>query len=343
MLTTQQATLRHFFHAVMPLDLLKDGPKPFRLMGQNIVLFLDAEGAPQALEDRCCHRTARLSKGWMNGGQLVCGYHGWEYDGTGQVVRIPQFEPGARLPDYRVRSFHCEAKYGYAWVALDAPIRPIFDIPEEGKPGWRRIHQFYERWDCAAMRLMENSFDNAHFSFVHKGTFGNMQKPHPGRYNIAETDYGFHAEAMTHANNPPDGHRVSGCTDPEIDRYLRSDWYLPFGRRFDMEYPSGIHHILISYATPIDDDAIQVVQFLYRNDTEQDCPAELLIEWDGRIVAEDKAVLESTEADVTLDISRKVEMHMPSDQPSLIIRKRLMELLAQRNEPEATALYASTG
>ena len=340
MLTTKQSVLRRFWHAVMPLDHLAEGPRPFRLMGEDIVLFLDDQGKPAALQDRCCHRTAKLSKGWVRDGQIQCGYHGWTFDGGGRLTRIPQFGPDDKLPAYAVKAYHCQARYGYAWVALDDPLVPLFDIPEEDMPGWRRIPQFYEVWDCAALRLMENSFDNAHFSFVHKGTFGNMTKPHPGRYEINETPYGFHAEAWTHANNPPDGHIVSGTTEPEIDRYLRSDWFLPFGRRFDMQYPSGIRHILISYATPIEDDRIQVVQFLYRNDTEADCPAAKLIDWDGKIVAEDKAVLESTQPDVTLDIGQKVEMHMPSDRPSLIIRRRLMELLQAQGEPEVTSLYA---
>ena len=64
MLVTQQPVLRHFWHAVMPLSALAQGPKPFTLLGENIVLFLDGTGEPAALRDRCCHRTARLSKGW---------------------------------------------------------------------------------------------------------------------------------------------------------------------------------------------------------------------------------------------------------------------------------------
>ena len=55
---------RKFWHAVMPLSALADGPKPFTLLGEDIVLFLDETGAPAALKDRCCHRTAKLSKGW---------------------------------------------------------------------------------------------------------------------------------------------------------------------------------------------------------------------------------------------------------------------------------------
>jgi phenylpropionate dioxygenase-like ring-hydroxylating dioxygenase large terminal subunit len=52
MLTTQQPVFRQFWHAVMPLSQLADGPQPFTLLGENIVLFLDEHGEPAALKDR---------------------------------------------------------------------------------------------------------------------------------------------------------------------------------------------------------------------------------------------------------------------------------------------------
>jgi len=337
MLTTKQRVLRRFWYAVIALEDLKGGPKPFRLLGEDIVLFLGKDGKPAALRDRCCHRTSKLSKGWINDGQIVCGYHGWQYDREGRLTRIPQLDPHLPVPDERVKTYPCQARYGYAWVALDDPVRPLFEVPEDSDPAFRRIPQFYESWRTSPLRLMENSFDNAHFSFVHRGTFGNLQQPKPGRYSIDETEGGFYAEAVTHALNPPSAQPVTGCTEPEIDRVLRSTWYLPFGRRFDMEFPSGIRHIIISYATPIDDDSIQVVQLLYRNDKEADCPARLLVEWDAKIIAEDKDVLESTDPDIVLDVRSSEEAHMPSDRPSLIMRKRLLALLQQYGEAETIA------
>jgi phenylpropionate dioxygenase-like ring-hydroxylating dioxygenase large terminal subunit len=57
-LTTRQPAFRKFWHAVMPLSIPRGGqPRPFTLMGEDIVLFLDASGEPAALKDRCCHRT----------------------------------------------------------------------------------------------------------------------------------------------------------------------------------------------------------------------------------------------------------------------------------------------
>ncbi len=334
MLATRQKVLRRFWYATKPTDCLKDGPKPFTLLGQSIVLFLDDEGRPTALADRCCHRTARLSKGWCKDGHIVCGYHGWEYDRTGKLVNIPQFPFEQPVPDARVKSFHCESRYGYVWVALDEPLLPIPDLPQERDPAFRRIHQFDDRWSTAALRMMENSFDNAHFSFVHKSTFGQEDQPRPERYELIETEHGFRAESTVTIKNPPAAFRVTGTTEPFTRRHMRNAWFMPFCRTLDIEYPSGLRHIIFNSATPIDDGSIQLVQILFRNDREEDCSTKELIDWDAAIIAEDRDILESTDPDAILDMDRKIEMHMPSDRPGMIMRKRLLTLLAEHGETE---------
>ena len=51
MLVTQQPVMRRFWYPVIPMDQLRDGPKPFRLLNQDLVLWLDSQGKPQAAED----------------------------------------------------------------------------------------------------------------------------------------------------------------------------------------------------------------------------------------------------------------------------------------------------
>ena len=334
MLSTKQKVLRRFWYATMPTEKLADGPKPFTLLGENIVLFADEAGKPAALADRCCHRTAKLSKGWCRDGHIVCGYHGWEYDRTGKLVNVPQFPFEQPIPEARAHAFHCEERYGYVWVALDDPLKSIPDLPEERDPAYRRIHQFDDRWNTAALRMMENSFDNAHFSFVHRGTFGQADQPKPEGYEIVETDDGFRAESTVTIKNPPHAARVTGTADPITTRHMRNAWYLPFCRRLDIEYPSGLRHIIFNSATPIDDGSIQLVQILFRNDREEDCSAQELIDWDAIIIAEDRDILESTDPDAIVDMTRKVEMHMPSDRPGMIMRRRLHALLEEHGEQE---------
>jgi phenylpropionate dioxygenase-like ring-hydroxylating dioxygenase large terminal subunit len=337
MLNTKQPVLRRFWYAVMPVSHLADGPKPFTLLGEPIVLFLDKLGEPAALEDRCCHRTAKLSKGWINDGNIVCGYHGWEYDRDGKLVNIPQFPFEQAIPDARARSFRTQTKYGYVWVALDEPLGDIPDVPEDRDPVYRRIFQFYDTWNTAALRLMENSFDNAHFAFVHKATFGDIAQPKPEKYEITETAYGFEAETIVTVKNPPVAARITGTTEPYTKRQMRNKWYMPFCRRLDMAYPSGIRHIIFNCATPIDDSRIQVVQLLFRNDSEEACSTQELIDWDAAIIAEDRDILESTSPDAIVDMGRKIEMHMPSDRPGMIMRKRLQALLEAHGEVEVPA------
>jgi hypothetical protein len=45
---------------------------------------------------------------------------------------------------------------------------------------------------------------------------------------------------------------------------MRNAWFMPFCRTLDIEYPSGLRHIIFNSATPIDDGSIQLVQILFR-------------------------------------------------------------------------------
>jgi len=334
MLTTRQKVLRNFWYATLALDKLADGPKPFRLLGEDIVLFLDADGRPAALVDRCCHRTAKLSKGWIKGGNIVCGYHGWEYDRTGKLVNVPQFPFEQPVPVANAKTFHAEARYGYVWVCLGEPLLPIPELPQEHDPAFRRLHQFDDYWRCSALRMMENSFDNAHFAFVHKGTFGDINQPKPERYEVVETADGFYAESVVPVKNPPMAARITGTTEPWTKRKMKNHWFMPFCRTMDMEYPSGLRHVIFNSATPIDDNSIQLIQILFRNDREEDCSLEELRAWDRVIIEEDREILESTDPDAIVDMSRKIEMHMPSDRPGMIMRDRLKKLLIEHGESE---------
>ena len=333
MLVTQQPVLRRFWYAVMTMDKLAAGPQPFTLLGEHIVLWKKSDGTPAAVRDRCCHRTARLSKGFVEGDNIVCGYHGWTYDCSGACVKIPQ-APDLQIPaGARVPAFHCQEKFGYAWVALDDPLLPLPDAEEEAL-GYRRIHQFDESWATGALRLMENSFDSAHFAFVHAGTFGQGDQPKPEYFSLVETDYGFEASMVISINNPPQSHRITGTSEPTTKRQFSNQWHMPFLRKLGLVYPSGIKHTIFTCATPIDDHHVQLIQWLYRNDSEADCPAELLNEWDTKVVLEDKVILESVDADAPVDVARRDEQSMASDRPGMLMRKRLLQLLHEHGETE---------
>lgn len=336
MLVTRQKILRRFWYPIVPSDRLAGTPFAFTLLGINIVLFRDGSGRATALIDRCCHRTARLSQGWLEGGNIVCPYHGWTYAADGKCVRIPQRPDGDPGKNIAVEAFHCTERYGVVWVALEEPLAPIPDWPEETDPGYRRIDQFYEPWRCAGLRLMENSFDNAHIHFVHRSTFGDINNPDPSEPTIEQLPYGFVARSDVPVFNNEQQKKNLRDESAFTVRHMTAHWYMPFLRRLHIRYPSGLDHIIITAATPIDDEQSQIVQFCFRSDSEAEAPAAGIIAFDRRVTAEDRAVLEGTDFDVPLAMHSGVERHMPSDQPGLLMRRMLLDLFAAHGESEQT-------
>ena len=326
MLVTEHLVFRRFWYPVVPLEALDRGPQPFCLLGQNLVLWIDQTGQPAAVEDRCCHRSARLSQGKVQQGQIQCPYHGWCFDSEGICVQVPQ-RPQQKIPDsYRVKAFNCVERYGYVWVCLETPLASIPHIPEADDSQFRYIPEFYEVWHCAGLRLMENSFDNAHPHFVHEQTFGFQQEPvPPAPDSFIETKDGFKMTYRLPVKNTAMQKRNLQMADEETVRISEGIWYMPFVRSLKITYPNGLIHLIFTAATPIDDGSIQVVQFCLRNDREADAKASDIIAFDRAVTLEDKAILEGTDDDVPLDI--QAEQHMASDKPGIVMRHRLAALI----------------
>lgn len=334
MLVTKQPVLRRFWYPVMTVSALETGAQSFTLLGKPLVLWLDAEGKPVAADDRCCHRSARLSKGTVIDGNIRCPYHGWAFNGQGNCVNVPQLTSEQIIPaTYRVQAYRCQERYGYVWVCLAEPLCDIPEIPEAVNPQFRQISEFYEVWNCSGLRLMENSFDNAHPHFVHASTFGVQQEPIPPLPDaFRETEFGFQMNYVLPVFNTDTQKQNLQIDEDRTVRISQGTWYLPFIRTLKITYPNGLVHLIFTAATPINDCASQIVQFCFRNDTEAEVKAAQVIAFDRAVTLEDKAILEGTDYDTPLSIS--AEQHMASDKPGIVMRHRLVALLKEYGEVE---------
>jgi nitrite reductase/ring-hydroxylating ferredoxin subunit len=72
------------------------------------VVYRDADGQAVCVTDVCAHRSAPLSMGTVEDGELVCFYHGWRYGREGNVQMFPPF----------VR---------YPWTSLTKREKPNFE------------------------------------------------------------------------------------------------------------------------------------------------------------------------------------------------------------------------
>ncbi|MFQ3584642.1 MAG: aromatic ring-hydroxylating dioxygenase subunit alpha [Cyanobacteriota bacterium] len=326
MLVTQQPLLRKFWYPVCGKWDLQAGPIRFVLLGSPLVLWQDGAGRVFALEDRCCHRTARLSQGQVVQGAIQCPYHGWQFDGQGRCVQVPQIRGG--IPDsYRVRAYAAQVAYGYVWVALESPLTGIPVISEAADPAFRLMHQLCEPWRCSGLRLMENSFDMAHLAFVHSSSFGDAEQPIPPHLDTQVLEYGLQVRALVPVVNPPEQQHNLQMADAKTLQRNDMIWYMPFGRKLTLAYHNGLIRIICTFATPIDDATSQVIQFCLSNDTEAEVPEADITAWERAIAAEDRDILESTDYDTPLDLEQ--EQHMASDKPGILMRRQLAQRLSQ--------------
>jgi phenylpropionate dioxygenase-like ring-hydroxylating dioxygenase large terminal subunit len=335
MLITQQPVFRRFWYPVIPRQQLMDGPQAFELLGEPLVLWLDDQGRPAAVRDRCCHRTAKLSLGKVDQGRICCPYHGWEFGADGTCQRVPQLKPDCTIPrSYRIDAYRATERYGHVWVCLEDPLIDIPDIEEASNPSYRLIKEFYEPWHCAGLRVMENELDLAHPTFVHTGTFGSEDHPTPDQLDITETDWGIHVFGKLGVVNPELQRKNLKMGEAQTFRTLTMDWLMPFTIKLKITYPNGLEHIVVNTMTPVSDRTSQMVQFCVRNDTEADTPAADVIAFDRAVTLEDKCILESTDYDVPLSPSQ--EEHMLTDRPGILIRKKIAALLKAHGEAEQT-------
>lgn len=142
-----------------------------QILDEWVVLFRDPTGTPRALRDRCMHRAGRLSKGSCAGGHLTCPYHGWTYDGDGEVTAVPaEGERFARTAARRTQVWPCIETDGYIYVSLGTPTAAPFAMPHYDDPRYRRV-RVQNRFRNNVTNCVENFIDIPHTVSVHPGIF----------------------------------------------------------------------------------------------------------------------------------------------------------------------------
>ena len=122
--------LRRYWQPAALAEELPTGgaPLPVRLLGEELVLFRDADGHPGLLGLHCAHRGADLSYGRLEDGGIRCIYHGWLYDRTGRCLEQPG-EPAGSTFHERIRhtAYPCEERAGLVLTYMgpgDPPLLP---------------------------------------------------------------------------------------------------------------------------------------------------------------------------------------------------------------------------
>ncbi len=150
--------------------ILKAGLIEKTWMGEEIVAWCDADGRICVAESVCPHLGAALGPtagGMVRDGCLVCPFHGFEYDASGQCVATP-FAAAPKSATLRV--FETRDILGLVFAWWGSGGRPPqwnlpADPPTEGD--WTELEFRTIRFPGHPQETTENSVDLAHLRYVH--------------------------------------------------------------------------------------------------------------------------------------------------------------------------------
>jgi phenylpropionate dioxygenase-like ring-hydroxylating dioxygenase large terminal subunit len=146
-------------------------PAPLYYFDRHLVGWRDADGAVHMNDAFCPHLGAHLGHGGhVDGCELVCPFHGWQFDAEGRNTRIPYSDRVNRKATLRTYPVVERNGVVMAWFHPDesAPAWDVPALPElNGDPDWSTVIRTSYEIEAAWQEMAENAVDSAHFRFVH--------------------------------------------------------------------------------------------------------------------------------------------------------------------------------
>jgi len=172
--------MRHYWQPVALVDEFDPALDPrmgirpvkaVRILGQDLVLFRNTQGAFGLLDRDCPHRGADLSFGRNEGDGLRCPFHGWKFDVNGHCLETPA-EPAASKLCQRIRQRHYplveRSGVLFGWFGPEDSAPPPFPSLDCFSAPATHTFAFKGLWRCNWLQAFEVGIDPAHASFLHR-------------------------------------------------------------------------------------------------------------------------------------------------------------------------------
>ena len=190
---------QHWYPLLPVEDIDPQKPTTATLLGIPLVIWKPEDSLTyQIFLDRCPHRLAPLSEGRIdNSGNLMCSYHGWQFDLNGKCRSIPQAEDpeliAKQSENFGATVYPTRQKNDLLWVWMDAdspdlaaqtalPLSDKIDA-SKGYVWSSMVRDLAYDWQT----LVENVADPSHVPFAHHGIQGNRDRAMPIPLNIVRS------------------------------------------------------------------------------------------------------------------------------------------------------------
>ncbi len=163
--------MRRYWQPACLVDELPDERpvRAVRLLGEDLVVYREADGTYRMIGRHCPHRGADLCFGRLEDGGLRCPFHGWLFDGDGRCLEQPAEPEGSRAHEnISVEAYPCMERHGIVFAYMgpgtppDLPALDCFVAPET------QTFAFKGLIECNWLQALEVGIDPAHASFLHR-------------------------------------------------------------------------------------------------------------------------------------------------------------------------------
>jgi phenylpropionate dioxygenase-like ring-hydroxylating dioxygenase large terminal subunit len=166
-------------------DFSVNKPTKATIWGKNYAVWKTPENQYIALDDVCSHKSASLSKGKICNNNIVCPYHGYEFNSDGTLVKVPGI-CFKHSPIFDISKYQVVEKNGWVYLntymnenmkeTMNQTFQENIFVEEEVVRNDSVVFLQMD-FNCYSRILSENSLDVMHIGFVH--SFGNSKNPRP--------------------------------------------------------------------------------------------------------------------------------------------------------------------
>lgn len=320
-----------------------------KICNNPVVMYRKQDGSAVALVDACWHRLLPLSKGELHGDNVICGYHGIEYDDRGRCVYMPSqdtINPAARVKSYPLVERH---RFVWLWMGDPALADPALvpDLHWNDDPGWAADGKLIHA-KCDYRLVVDNLMDLTHETYVHGSSIGNRAVAE-APFEATHTDTTATITRWMNDIDAPPFWRGQLGKDGNVDRWQIINFQAPSTIAIDVgvaltgtgapegDRSQGVNGFVLNTMTPETDKSCHYFWAFARNYkvTEQKRTHDLR-EGVAGIFREDEIILEAQQQAIDANPDH-VFYNLNIDAGSMWARKLIDQMIADEQAPRAAA------